>query len=96
VHLALARASFDAARGEALAEINRLGQNLRAAGHELGVTVLGPAPAPISMVRGRKRFHCLLKGQDWPALRAAYAKAVSGVEGTMLRLALDLDPVNML
>ena len=96
VRLALVRVSFDAARTEALAEISRLGQNLRAAGRELGVTVLGPAQAPIPMVRGRKRFHCLLKAQDWSAIRTAYAKAVSGVDGNMLRLALDLDPVNML
>jgi primosomal protein N' (replication factor Y) len=96
VRLALARVSFDAAREEALAEINRLGQNLRAAGRELDVTVLGPALAPISMVGGRKRFHCLLKGQDWSAIRTAYAKAASGVDGDLLRLALHLDPVNML
>ncbi|MDR2695973.1 MAG: primosomal protein N' [Deltaproteobacteria bacterium] len=96
VRLALVRASFDAAREEALAEINRLGQGLRSAGREAGVAVLGPAPAPIPMIRGRKRFHCLLKARDWPAIRAAYARAASGVDGNMLRLALDLDPVNML
>jgi primosomal protein N' (replication factor Y) len=96
VRLALVRASFDARREEALAEIARLGQNLRAAGREAQVAVLGPAPAPIPMLRGRKRFHCLLKAQDWSAIRAAYVRAASGMDGNMLRLALDLDPVNML
>jgi primosomal protein N' (replication factor Y) len=96
VRLALARMSFDAKREEALAEVSRVGNTLRSAGRELGVAVLGPAPAPIPMVRGRKRFHCLLKARDWPAIRAAYAKAASAVDGNMLRLALVLDPVNML
>jgi primosomal protein N' (replication factor Y) len=96
VRLALVRVSFDAKREDALAEISRLGHSLRAAGRELGVVVLGPAPAPISLLRGRKRFHCLLKAQDWPAIRTVYAIAASGVDGNMLRLALDLDPVNML
>jgi primosomal protein N' (replication factor Y) len=96
VRLALVRASFDIKREEALAAITGLGQSLRFAGRELGVAVLGPAPAPIPMLRGRKRFHCLLKAQDWPAIRATYARAAGGVDGNMLRLALDLDPVNML
>ncbi|MDR0466924.1 MAG: primosomal protein N' [Deltaproteobacteria bacterium] len=96
VRLALARMSFDAKREDALAEIGRLGNNLRAAGREMDVVVLGPAPAPISMIRGRKRFHCLLKAQDWRAIRATFAKAAGAVEGNALRLALDLDPVNML
>ena len=96
VRLALVRASFDAKREEALAEITGLGQHLRSAGRELGVAVLGPAPAPIPMLRGRKRFHCLLKAQDWPAIRAAFARAAGKVDGNMLRLVLDLDPVNML
>ncbi|MDR0239609.1 MAG: primosomal protein N' [Deltaproteobacteria bacterium] len=96
VRLALVRISFDAKREEALAEITRLGQSLRSAGRESGIVVLGPVPAPIPMLRGRKRFHCLLKAQDWPAIRMAYARAANGVDGNMLRLALDLDPVNML
>jgi len=96
VRLALVRISFDAKREEAPAEIVRLGQSLRSAGRESGITVLGPAPAPIPMLRGRKRFHCLLKAQDWPSIRTAYARAVNGVDGNMLRLALDIDPVNML
>ena len=96
VRLALVRISFDAKREDALGEIARLGQSLRSAGRESGIAVLGPAPAPIPMLRGRKRFHCLLKAQDWPAIRAAYAKAACGADGDRLRLALDLDPVNML
>ncbi|MCL2123260.1 MAG: primosomal protein N', partial [Desulfovibrionaceae bacterium] len=96
VRLALVRISFDAKREEAPAEIARLGQSLRSACRESGIAVLGPAPAPIPMLRGRKRFHCLLKAQDWPAIRMAYAKAARGVDGNVLRLALDLDPVNML
>jgi primosomal protein N' (replication factor Y) len=96
VRLALVRLSFDASREDATAEVSRLGQTLRSAGRALGVAVLGPAPAPIPMLRGRKRFHCLLKAPDWPAIRAAYAAALDGVNENTLRAALDLDPVNML
>jgi primosomal protein N' (replication factor Y) len=96
VCLALVRMSFDAGRVDALDEVRRLGNTLRSAGRELGVAVLGPAPAPIPMLRGRKRFHCLLKAQDWSAIRTAYARAAHAADGNILRLALDIDPVNML
>jgi len=96
VRLALVRMSFEPGCEEAPAEVRRVGAALRLAGRELGVAVLGPASSPIPMARGRKRFHCLLKAQDWPAIRAAYARAAHAADNKLLRLALDLDPVNML
>jgi primosomal protein N' (replication factor Y) len=94
VKLGLVRAShardFETA-GEALSELARA---LRATP---GVRVLGPAPAPIPVVRDRRRFNCLLKAPDWPSIRQCYANAlrVLGPSGK-LRLQLDLDPVDMM
>ncbi|MCP4907892.1 MAG: primosomal protein N' [bacterium] len=62
------------------------------------VEVLGPSPAPISKLRGRFRFMCLLKGQDRTQMRIA-AKAALSVSRRLPRevqMALDARPVNML
>jgi primosomal protein N' (replication factor Y) (superfamily II helicase) len=74
----------------------QLGASLRKAGRECGVTVLGPAPAPLALVNGQRRFHCLLKAQDWRAIRKVYFVALSAVKNKEIRFLLDLDPMNML
>jgi len=95
--LALVRASFPANWEQGPQALLRLSQVLRDEAAARGVRALGPAPAPIAMLRGRKRFHCLLKAADWPSIRAVYAKAGElAPMGGDLRLSLDLDPLNML
>lgn len=97
VRLGLVRINFamDYARGPA--ELNIAGEAMRSEARRLGVTVLGPAPAPLPLLRGRRRFHCLIKGDDWPNIRAIYSAAVeSAGNSSELRFFLDLDPVNML
>ncbi|MHC1701177.1 MAG: primosomal protein N' [Humidesulfovibrio sp.] len=70
---------------------------LREAARPLGVDVLGPAPAPMAQLRGRKRFNCLLKCADWQPIRALFAALFrTGAASEAFRLELDLDPVNML
>ncbi len=94
VRLGLLRLSHpveDAGGADAIAA---LGAVLRRAGKDLGVTVLGPAPAPLALLKGRRRHHCLLKADDWQPMRDLYALARS--QAKTLRIALDLDPVNML
>ncbi|MDL2291052.1 primosomal protein N' [Desulfovibrio sp. OttesenSCG-928-F20] len=73
-----------------------LGQALRQEARSLGVTLLGPAPAPLPFLQGRRRWHCLLKSMDWPALRALFDQARALADKKNLRLRLDLDPLNML
>lgn len=70
---------------------------LREAARPLGVDVLGPAPAPLSQLKARRRFNCLLKCADWQPIRSLYL-ALSRPDATppAFRLELDLDPVNML
>jgi primosomal protein N' (replication factor Y) len=60
------------------------------------VRVLGPAPAPIAMYRGRHRHHLLLK-LPTHACDAALA-ALRAVRGELRSLAptIDVDPVSML
>lgn len=94
VKLGLVRASYPRdfeQGGEAIMELAR---SLRGVP---GVRVLGPAPAPIAVVRDRRRFNCLLKAQDWPSIRQCYANALRAMgAGGKLRLQLDLDPVDMM
>jgi primosomal protein N' (replication factor Y) len=62
------------------------------------VEVLGPSPAPLSKLRGRFRFMCLLKGHDEAVMRAA-AKAALAVGRRLPRdvqMALDVRPISML
>jgi primosomal protein N' (replication factor Y) len=94
VKLGLVRASFPRDWDHGGQALVGLSEGLRAGGR---VKVLGPAPAPIPLIKDRKRFQCLLKAQDWPSIREAYAEALRRV-GTAgkLRLQLDLDPVDML
>jgi len=93
----LIRISYPADMENGPAAISLLGQVLREQGAALGVAVLGPAPAPLGMLRGRKRFNCLLKGTDWGAMRTLFAHAThANPEPRSLRLSLDLDPLTTL
>ncbi len=96
VRLALIRISYPMDAQTGADEVAALGTLLRAKGRELGVTVLGPAPAPLPFLKGLRRFHCLVKGTDWQPLRALYAEARKSAGKGHLRIRLDLDPVNML
>ncbi len=75
--------------------VSRAGELIRqSAGH---VRVLGPVPAPLPMVAGRRRFNCLLKAEAWPDIRHIYTiLARSQPPNSKLKVRLDLDPVDML
>jgi primosomal protein N' (replication factor Y) len=95
--LALVRMSHRADEKDGPALLARAAQVLRAEGGKLGLRVMGPAPAPMAMLRGRKRFHCLVKGPDWPSIRGLYGRLVAERNlAEKLRLSLDLDPLSML
>ncbi|WP_300158108.1 primosomal protein N' [Solidesulfovibrio sp.] len=95
--LGLARLSFPRDYEEGYAVVTAVGQAMRTAAAPLGVRVLGPAPAPLALVAGRRRFHCLFKSPDWPAVRRVFAAGREALPGSgKVRLTLDLDPVDML
>jgi primosomal protein N' (replication factor Y) len=62
------------------------------------VAVLGPAPAPISLARGRHRHHLLLKCplDDAAMERALTALRACAGELARLRVTIDVDPVGLL
>jgi len=61
--------------------------------------LLGPAPAPISRVRGQYRFQLLLLSTRREAIRALAAEGRKVVEekyGRKCRVLIDVDPVNLM
>jgi primosomal protein N' (replication factor Y) len=65
-----------------------------------GVRVLGPAPQALARLRGRYRWHLLLKGATSAAVRAVAARglewAESGDRPPSVRVVADVDPVEVL
>ena len=62
-----------------------------------GITVLGPAPAPISMVRGRTRWRLLIKAKRDVNIQGFLRKWLRDVKPTgSLALNVDVDPYNFL
>ncbi len=67
-------------------------------GSEQELEVLGPAPAPLTRLRGRYRFQLLVKGPAGPLLRGAaetLAKATAGL-ALPLHASVDVNPMSML
>lgn len=94
--LALVRLAFPLDWEGGSAELARLAAVLRENGKAEGITVLGPAPAPLSVLRGRKRAQCLLKAASWNAIRKVYAALMAAKPHASMIVRLDMDPVNML
>jgi primosomal protein N' (replication factor Y) len=96
VRLALIRITCAAEEALGQEAVTALGKALRQTAQNSGVSVLGPAPAPIPLLKARRRWQCMLKGDDWQAMRALFATALALSRKSPLRLRLDLDPINML
>jgi primosomal protein N' (replication factor Y) len=80
----------------ACAELARVARSVADAAS--GVDVLGPAPAPITRIRGRHRFRIMVRGAE----RAALRKVLLAIERARaalprsVRSAIDVDPVQLL
>jgi primosomal protein N' (replication factor Y) len=62
-----------------------------------GSHLLGPAPAPVSQVRGRHRQHLMLKCPDARSVRALLEEARDLLKGPSgVKVVVDVDPVSML
>jgi len=96
IRLGLLRISFPADNAEAQDASHELGQTLRERAKSLGIVFLGPAPAPIAMLKGRKRWHCLLKADHWEPMREIWISAQKNKKNKEIRIFLDMDPVNMM
>jgi len=92
----LALVRFDALdEGQALAECGRIADIARAA-VPAGVEVLGPTPAPLARLRNRFRFRFVLRAAERKPLRDALLAVARASLHRQVRMAIDVDPVNML
>ena len=77
-----------------------LGMRLRAEASKAGaqeIQILGPASAPIERLRGRYRWHILIKGKQPAGVLELARRARRLFEGPRaVRLGVDVDPQNML
>jgi primosomal protein N' (replication factor Y) (superfamily II helicase) len=87
------------AEATAQASADELGRRLRAAVERQGLEarVLGPAPAPISRLRGKYRFQLQTQAVDGPGLHEAVAQAtVDFKSADDVQWIVDVDPIDML
>ena len=61
-----------------------------------GYVVLGPAPAPLTKLRGEHRVQLFLKGTSRKAMREGLQLALSRVAKVAKTIAVDVDPLTML
>ncbi len=61
-----------------------------------GVQILGPAPAPIARLRNRFRYRFMVRARERAGLRTALLAVVRAPLDHRVRMAVDVDPVNML
>ena len=89
---AIVVSSADAEAARAVAATLR-----RAAPDAKGVSVLGPAPAPLSLIRGRYRFRLLVSGGDSPPLQPYLAHWLGALKvPSAVRVQVDVDPYGFL
>jgi len=73
---------------------------VREAAERAGVEVLGPAPQPLAKVRGRWRWHLLLKGTTAAKVhevaQAALAWAATKERRSAVQMQVDVDPTEVL
>jgi primosomal protein N' (replication factor Y) len=78
--------------------VDRLGQHLaRTAPHQDGIHVLGPAPAPLALLRGRHRRRFLVKARRDVSLQPVLRHWLGGVKTRGdLMLDVDIDPYSFM
>jgi primosomal protein N' (replication factor Y) (superfamily II helicase) len=65
-------------------------------GERRGFVLLGPAPAPLTKLRGEHRAQFFLKGTNRAAMREALGAAIQAAPQLARRVIVDVDPVSML
>jgi primosomal protein N' (replication factor Y) len=81
--------------GDAMTQAGALAGTIRGAGIR-GVVVLGPAPAPLTRLRGEHRAQFFLKGSSRAAMRQAIRAALAAHPAIARRSSVDVDPVTMM
>ena len=73
-----------------------IAQRLRGDAERSGLTVLGPAPAPLGRLRGEYRAQLLIKGTNRKRMREALQAAIAARPELQRRVVVDVDPVSVL
>jgi primosomal protein N' (replication factor Y) (superfamily II helicase) len=84
--------SFDEAMQTAVEIVRRI----EPATSTAGLSVLGPAPAPLVRLRGEHRAQFLLKGTRRAEMRRALETALAGMPNVRRRVTVDVDPLTVL
>lgn len=74
----------------------KLGKIARDECEKYGVQVIGPAEAPIAKIRGRYRWHMLLKGSNSGMLHACARDLLAKTAKSASDIKLDVDPVSFM
>jgi len=77
----------------AMADAEQVAKILR---NRSGFLVLGPAPAPITRLRGQYRAQLFLKGQSRRTMRTALLEAMVELPELRRRMIIDIDPLSLL
>ena len=88
----------DAEEAVAMGAASDCAERLRVDLEDEDAMVLGPAPAPIALVRGRHRAHLMVKssGSGEAQAKARWRLLQFAREQPRIRVAIDVDPVDML
>jgi primosomal protein N' (replication factor Y) len=82
---------------EDVKRIGVLAKKLSLDGNARGkVEVIGPAEPPISQIKGRYRWHILLKGKDIKALHTLARNILTKTKSDGIDIKVDADPVNFM
>ena len=73
-----------------------LRKQLDAANQDRKSRILGPAPAPLSRLKGEHRFQLLIKSRSRKHLREVADAAISAVEANRRSINLEVDPVSIM
>jgi primosomal protein N' (replication factor Y) len=87
-------------RGQSLEDAtefaDRLAARLAKSPQAKSFTVLGPAPAPLTKLRGEHRAQLFLKGSNRGDMRSALREALSALPEVKRRTVVDVDPLSVL
>jgi primosomal protein N' (replication factor Y) (superfamily II helicase) len=81
---------------EAMQTAAEIVRRLEPATSSAGLTVLGPAPAPLVRLRGEHRVQFLLKGTRRAEMRRALETALAAMPQVRRRVTVDVDPLSVL
>ncbi len=82
--------------GNAMEDAGDLVQRVRAQPQDVGLKILGPAPAPLGKLRGEYRTQVLLKGTHRRRMREALLSAIATRPDLERRTVVDVDPISVL